>query len=62
LSIFEQIAKNNELLVNKGKFYEAITLLQMGQKEKAKSILVEITESNEDIFGKQEAEELLKNW
>lgn len=62
LSIFEQIAKNNELLVNKGKFYEAITLLQMGQKGKAKSILVEITESNEDIFGKQEAEELLKNW
>jgi hypothetical protein len=62
LSIFEEIAKNNELLVNKGKFYEAITLLQMGQKGKAKNILVEITESKEDIFGKQEAEELLKNW
>jgi hypothetical protein len=31
-------------------------------RRKAKSILVEITESNEDIFGKQEAEELLKNW
>ncbi|MFY7827650.1 MAG: tetratricopeptide repeat protein [Flectobacillus sp.] len=62
LSVFGRIAQNKELLENKGKFYEAITLLQMGQKEKAKTIFIEITESNEDIFGKQEAEELLKNW
>lgn len=62
ISYFSQLA-NYRLFSNPGKFYEALTLMkrnQSGDNERARQLLQEIVEN--DLEGKEDAEEWLKKW
>jgi tetratricopeptide (TPR) repeat protein len=56
---FKQLAENEEILQNKGLFYQAIVLIKMEKLNEAKSILDKI-QTNPTFFGQKEAEELRK--
>lgn len=61
LQYFHQVANNEELTENPGKFYQALTLMKRhfpGDEEKYKDLLNEVI--NEDLFGKDDAVQLLK--
>lgn len=57
---FEQLSADQTILQNKGDFYQAITLMQKGEFERAKTILMVIKNSSEPIFGKNEAINILQ--
>ena len=63
LQYFSLLAANTSLQSNPGVLYEAITLLKRnkpGDKEAAKDLLQQIVK--DDLEGKREAKEWLKNW
>ena len=58
---FGQVAGNEDLNVNPGKFYQALTLMKQnfsGDKEKYKRLLKEVVKDT--LFGKDEADAFLK--
>ena len=59
LASFKKLSENDEILQNKGLFYQAIVLIKIGKLNEAKIILGEI-ETNASFFGKAEAQELKK--
>ena len=58
ISYFEKLAKNTELITNRGKFYTALVYFKQGNTQKGKQILKEVIEQN--LVGKKEAEDFLK--
>lgn len=62
IDFFSQVEKAH-LYANPGKFYQALTLLKRnlpGDREKAKQLLQQVVEN--DLEGKEQATQWLKNW
>jgi tetratricopeptide (TPR) repeat protein len=59
---FEKIASQHELLQNKGLFLKALTQMKAGKTTEAKQTLESIITSSDDVFGRKEAQEILKQW
>ena len=63
LNWFQRLANYPGLYSNQGKFYQALTLMKRnlpGDKANAQQLLQEVVKN--DLSGKQEAEQWLKNW
>lgn len=59
LESFKKLSENNDILQNKGYFYQSLVLIEMGNITEAKTILDTI-KTKPNVFGKTEALELSK--
>lgn len=59
LESFKKLSENNDILQNKGYFYQSLVLIEMGNIKEAKTILDTI-KTKPNVFGKMEALELSK--
>ena len=59
LESFKKLSENNDILQNKGLFYQAIVLIEMEKTYEAKTIL-NMIKTKPNAFGKNESIELMK--
>lgn len=60
LTQFQKLAANQEIINNKGVFYQSLVLIQQGKTEIAKQKLEEIIRDSQSETSKKDAIELLK--